>query len=78
VSKPSGSSATLSNPSISMPSVTTDKVGDYVFSLTVTDSSSRWAPSARKRSTSGSSPPPTATCGSWCRTASSSRICSIA
>lgn len=38
VSKPSGSSATLSSTSESMPSVTTDKVGDYVFSLIVTDS----------------------------------------
>ncbi len=37
VSKPSGSNVTLSNASDTMPSVTTDKVGDYVFSLIVTD-----------------------------------------
>ena len=57
VSKPSGSSATLSNPSISMPSVTTDKVGDYVFSLTVTDSlGAASLPAQVKISTTNSSP----------------------
>jgi hypothetical protein len=57
VNKPSGSAATLSNPSISMPSVTTDKVGDYVFSLTVTDSlGAASLPAQVKISTTNSSP----------------------
>ena len=56
-SKPSGSTATLSNPSISMPSVTPDKVGDYVFSLTVTDSlGASSLPAQVKISTTNSSP----------------------
>lgn len=38
LSKPAGSLASLSNPSSSMPSFTTDVVGDYMFSLVVTDS----------------------------------------
>ncbi len=35
--KPAGSSITLANPTDSRPSFTPDKVGDYVFTLTVTD-----------------------------------------
>jgi hypothetical protein len=57
VSKPSGSTAILSNPSISMPSVKADKVGDYIFSLTVTDSlGAESLPVQVKISTTNSSP----------------------
>jgi K319-like protein len=57
VSKPSGSNATLSNPSDSMPSFTADKVGDYRFSLTVTDSlGASSLPAEVKISTTNSSP----------------------
>ena len=58
VSKPSGSNATLSNPSDSSPSVTIDKPGDnYVFSLIVTDSLGAPSPAAlTKVSTLNSKP----------------------
>jgi hypothetical protein len=56
-SKPTGSNATLSNPSDSMPSFTADKVGDYLFSLTVTDSlGASSLPVQVKISTTNSSP----------------------
>ena len=57
LSKPAGSNATLSDASAGMPSVTTDKVGDYLFSLTVTDSLGASSLAAQvKISTTNSSP----------------------
>ena len=57
LSKPAGSNATLTNPASSMPSVTPDMVGDYLFTLVVTDSlGAPSAPAQVKVSTTNSAP----------------------
>jgi hypothetical protein len=57
LSKPSGSNTTLTNPTTSMPSFVTDAVGDYIFSLIVTDTLGAQSAAAQvKVSTANSNP----------------------